>query len=229
MRPHSSWNWLHPTMLVLELVAGAALLVITASLKLDSTSYNNSWPMVGRALTWLQSIAPFALLPLALAVGMIEFVRKRIRPWVWEMVKYVLDQFRDLAFRKSRNEPVHYHRVTLFKEVRWHWKCWHRCLIPVARSGHTTLRSNAVFRIPDDANRVEGVAGQTWANNSVIPVVGLPDLRNEATEEQIKEYARRTFVSVDYLKQTDRTWPRSLWGVPVDVGGKRWGVIVVDS
>lgn len=229
MRPHSWWNWLHPVTLWIERGTGVALVVIAASLKIDSSSYDNSWALVGRAVKWLQNISPVTLLILVLVYGLSQFVRKRISAWVWEMAEYVLDEFRLVAFPKSGNEPVHYHRVTLFQAVHWYWKWWHRYLIPVARSGHTTQRSNSVFRIPDDADRVEGVAGQTWALDTVLSVYDLPDLQGNPTEEQFNEYARRTFVTVEYLKQTDRTLPRSLCGVPVDVGGKRWGVIVVDS
>lgn len=81
--------------------------------------------------------------------------------------------------------------------------------------------------MPDDARRAEGVAGVTWAENYVIPVRDLPDLRNASAAEK-EEYARQTFVTVKWLAK-EKPRSRSLCGIPVQVRGKKWGVLVLDS
>jgi len=157
-------------------------------------------------------------------------------PWIWDAIHSNLDSFRDYAFPDQQGDMLHEHRVTLFKYVRWHW-CfkkwpWSGWLVPVERSGFTTRRTSAAFRAPDDANEVEGVAGATWASKSAVPVPELPDISAQSPAEQIAEYAKKSFVSKAWVEayiKKGRPLARSFLGIPVDVRGKRWGVIVLDS
>jgi hypothetical protein len=101
--------------------------------------------------------------------------------------------------------------------------------MPVERSGHTTRRRISIFLAPDDADRAEGIAGQTWAQNQVVLVSDLPSLEgNDVSQEIIQEYARRTWISEDFA-HSRRPQARSFCGIPVEVKGKLWGVIVIDS
>jgi hypothetical protein len=101
--------------------------------------------------------------------------------------------------------------------------------MPVERSGHTTRRKISVFLAPDDADRAEGIAGQTWAQNQVVLVSDLPSLEGNAVpQEVIKEYARSTWISEEWA-HCRRPQARSFCGIPVEVKGKLWGVIVIDS
>lgn len=172
-------------------------------------------------------------------------------PWVWATIHSILNEFREHAFRaETTGDPLHYHRVTLFKHVRMKWWLsheswrsrfwpwgkgrypWSGWLVPVARSGHTTKSSSTVFLAPDDADHAEGVAGKTWALNSTLPVSKLPNLQDSPNQEQIADYSRRTFASEDWLRTrlgNDKPLPQSLHGIPVEVKGKPWGVLVLDS
>ena len=207
---------------------------------------------VGVGLRWLQTWGDIAIpLLTALMIGCAWSCYAIGPPWVWATVHSILDEFRGHAFRtETFSDPLHYHRVTLFKYVgvkfllareswrsrfwpwgkgRYPWSGW---LVPITRSGHTTKISSTVFLAPDDADNAEGIAGQTWALNSSLPVKDLPDLQGNPTQEQIVDYGRRTFVSEDWLRTrlgNDKPLPQSLHGIPVEVKGKPWGVLVLDS
>lgn len=169
-------------------------------------------------------------------------------PWVWESVHKLLDKYRGMVFTITDQDAEHEHRLTLFRRtccLLWIWpfRCrfwpwgkrrfpWSGWLAPVERSGQTTQRTGTVFLVPDDADNVEGVAGQTWSRNKVVHVKNLPDLSTTPTPEQIAEYARNTWVSEDWVKQRLRSgkpFSRCLYGVPIEVDGERWGVIILDS
>ena len=109
---------------------------------------------------------------------------------------------------------------------RWPWSGW---LVPVERSGHTTRRSHTIFLAPDDADQAEGIAGQTWAQNRVVVVNGLSDVNENPSREVLAEYAQRTWIAETWVLQKQRQHARSFCGIPVEVKGKLWGVIVLDS
>lgn len=155
---------------------------------------------------------------------------------MWSVVQCVLDQFQQFAFSDRREDPLHHHRVTLFRAVRLRhpWKVWpwSRCLKAVARSGHTTQRSTVIFRIPDDADKAEGVAGRTWSTRRTVQVDGLPDLGGVVNEQMLAEYAGKTFVRRHWLekwRRREQRPARSFCGVPVEVRNEIWGVLVLDS
>ena len=175
----------------------------------------------------------WATIPLLMvALGLMQVTRWMIGPpWVWDTIHYLLDRFRDYVFEEESG-PLHHHRVTLFKYVRvrfcfrrWPWSGW---LVPIERSGHTTRRSRTTFLAPDDADRAEGIAGQTWAQNRVVPLAKLPDINENPSCDALTEYARQTFVAEAWL-QKQRQHAHSFCGIPVEVKGKLWGVIVLDS
>lgn len=100
--------------------------------------------------------------------------------------------------------------------------------MPVERSGHTTRKSRTAFLAPDDADRAEGIAGQTWARNRILVVNELPDINKSPPQGVLEDYARRTFVATEWLQGT-RRHARSFCGIPVEVKGRPWGVIILDS
>lgn len=156
-------------------------------------------------------------------------------PWVRHAIKNVLDEMHSYAFGRSNRAEFH-DRVTLFKHE---WFCVRRnrtkgpivggFLIPFARSGFMTQKSSVVFRVPDDAT-YEGVAGFAFTSNVRIARENLPDVSPSASpsDQEFIEYAGATFVDVEWLKK-ERSTARCLYGIPVRVGGKPWGAIVVDS
>lgn len=100
--------------------------------------------------------------------------------------------------------------------------------MPVERSGHTTRKSNTKFAIPDDADNAEGIAGQAWARNQVVVVSDLPEIKEGTSQKDIKDYSNKTWVTDEWVKR-NRPQSRTYCGMPVEVKGKLWGVLVFDS
>jgi GAF domain-containing protein len=181
----------------------------------------------------LQQTAWLIIPLLTVGLGLMQVARSMAGPpWIWETVHYLLDRFQEHVFEKQVGTPLHYHRVTLFRHIRlrrslcrWPWSGW---LVPVERSGHTTRKSRAAFLAPDDADRAEGIAGQTWAQKRVVIVEDLPDISGTPSLGLLEDYARKTWVSVEWLQNRSQH-ARSFCGIPVEVKGRLWGVIVLDS
>jgi len=219
---------------------GVAILIsglASACLKADPSNLQGFWAFFVSPLKWTQDRAWIILMVLAVYILVAEVVRKTMGPpWVWRAIHNLLDIIQEYAFRDHADAMLHDHRVTLFKYVkwrvcfrRWPWSGW---LLPVERSGHTTRSKVAIFRAPDDAAHAEGIAGAAWASRGAVPVLGLPDLEHDSTDENIRAYAEKTFVSEEWVKKylaAGKPLALSFVGVPVEVNGKRWGVIVLDS
>jgi len=91
-----------------------------------------------------------------------------------------------------------------------------------------------LFRAPDNPNAAEGIAGRTWAIGKIVLVDNLPDLSVNSSQKpaDLELYAEKTGVKVAWLKEALRKQQflaRSFCGIPVEVKGRLWGVIVVDS
>lgn len=110
-------------------------------------------------------------------------------------------------------------------------------MVPVARPGHTSQRSHTVFRVPDNPNRLEGIAGKAWgANSKTYEVFGLPDLsevEKPKGDPLVAEYANRTHVSERWVRRRMKKktlLARSLMGFRVEQpNGTAWGVLVLES
>lgn len=150
-----------------------------------------------------------------------------------EAVHSLLDQICDAAFKSQEFELNQHRRVTLFQHKKLCLRRWPYVggwLIPIERSGNHTRKTDAIFFAPDDGEKSEGVAGRTWSRDKNIYVKSLPNLRApNATDEDIKKYAELSFCKEKMLRKGNRPQSRSLYGIPVKVGYKSWGVMVVDS
>ena len=210
---------------------------LAASIRADPKHLTGVWQVFVSPLMWIQDRAWLFLIAIGIFIAAATAARRAVGPpWVWDAIHSNLDSFRDYAFPDQPGDMLHEHRVTLFKYVRWHWCLrkwpWSGWLVPVERSGHTTRRTNTAFRAPDDANDAEGVAGVTWASKSALPIHELPDLSGQPSSEEVADYAKKTFVSQEWVEayiKRGRMLARSFLGIPVEVGGKRWGVLVLDS
>jgi hypothetical protein len=162
--------------------------------------------------------------------------------WGHDAVKEMLEILREKGFPGSV-DPVHYHRVTLFRYKKWRlcWRMWpwSGWLVPVVRSGHTTLNHRTCFLAPDDADKTEGVAGHCWSTKSVVLVpsedskVQLPCINDDAAKPHdpyplADTYAKATFVCTDWVLNK-KPHSRSFLGIPVVVKGEPWGVVIIDS
>jgi hypothetical protein len=225
-RAYSALGWVQALLTFLSAL-------IAASLKADPVAIaaRIGW-FPSEVVSTAQSSAWWLVPALLFLIPILQLIRRGLgNPKRWAVVQYVLDELRDKIFATVEDQR-HHHRVTLFKRVtwclcfrRWPFSGW---LIPVARSGHTTQRSSALFLAPDDAERAEGVAGQTWSRNRPFYVDNLPDLTNTTSETDLVAYSKGTWMSIDSVRDGHYR-ARSYFGLPVEVNGEPWGVVVVDS
>lgn len=250
----TSWGWrlLYRSIQWGEWVAVLGLAAGAAVLKLDATSPPTWLTLSKPAIDSLQAFAQISGIILGPALVLLKFWRGRIgHPGTWAQVQAILDQLQDDLF--GDNDPRHHHQVTLFRHRqvcmhprnwrssrwwwwgsgRWPWSGW---LSPVARSGHAKKASRSTFLAPDDAENAEGIAGATWAfgRKGKIPaaIEDLPMLTAASPETDVQAYAASTWVSVEWVRWylgRGKTPPRSYAGRPIEVQGKVWGVLVIDS
>jgi hypothetical protein len=179
-------------------------------------------------------------------------VTQALRPFVtspaqFSAVHRILTGLRDHVVGPQTGAPYHFDRATLFRRYRFYlplnparWRRWPNSgwLVPVERSGETTKNRGSCFLAPDDADLAEGIAGQTWSQKSGIVFVPppndppLPDLNEGSSDADIREYAKRSFVSEQWVRQWLAEHKRGLAtrfvGIPVEIKSQTWGVIVLD-
>jgi hypothetical protein len=172
-------------------------------------------------------------------------------PWVRQALQRIINRFRKHAFVNILDgEPHHDHRVTLFQRKgfwfpiaipflangqRWPiWPSqnpWSGWMVPVARTGRATLATRTCFLATDDPSKSEGIVGEVWLSNSVT-VRMLPELGEKPSEQKIAAYAKAAKVSKEWIRSrvnAGKACPLALCGIPIEVGNKFWGVLVLDS
>lgn len=219
------------------------VIFIGATLKLDPAKFPAS-DAIKNALQFSQDWAWLTIPILAGIAALSQTIKARIGSTnTWVTVNYLLKEYRDALFEKhptAKDDPEYYHRVTLFKYVGWRWAFarwpWTGWMVPVARTGHVTHTWRIPrFRAPkDDPDNAEGVAGQSFVRNKMIPMPNLPEVNSATVDQNLEPYCNRAFVTTKWaLKRVTgkhpRALPRSLLGIPLEVGGEPWGVLVVDS
>ena len=221
-------------------VSAGILLIVSALLKAKVPDI----PFISSVIVHCQYNAWWIIILCTFAGGLSQYLNSHIgSPGNWRIVQHILDQYREEVFGKDENtkeDAEHFHRITLFKHFKWHcalvrWPCsgW---VVPVARSGSRTKTKIQCFLAskerPDEA---EGIAGQTWARNRIVMVSDLPDLSIDNPQEtDIIEYAKRAFVTKEWIRNRMRTnrrglQCRSLLGICIEVKGDPWGALVIDS
>jgi hypothetical protein len=213
--------------------------VASALLRADPNQFQSS--LVQSSIRSLHNSAWWIILSLTVTGAVAQLIRNYLGPSaVWYTVQYLLDQYREEMFGKGGSpgdDPQYFHRITLFKHVRWRWGFvqwpWSGWMIPVARSGYLTRSRIAKFRASEnDPANAEGVAGQAWAQGRPIQVYGLPDINSDsASDGELDDYTSQGHVSRKWLekRRKKKSHALSLLGIPVEVKGKPWGVLVVDS
>jgi hypothetical protein len=106
-------------------------------------------------------------------------------------------------------------------------------MIAVARSGHTGLQTWSAFLAPQQSvDNSEGLIGLVWQTKQVQIMPDLPAIDHTSTAEQIADYATQSLMPVNVIKRrvrSKRPCSRALCGIPVEVNGEIWGVLVLDS
>lgn len=201
-------------------------ITVGAFSKADPTKFN---PLLAPYITSLQK---GWVLPAVLITAPIVFwARNKTDRSKLTAIHDLLDQVCHHTFKNQKFDHEQNRRVTLFKYHKFTFRRWPffgGWLMPIERSGESTRRTGAIFHAPDDGEKCEGVAGRAWSKRSNVYVPSLPNLRKNPTDAQFREYAEKSFVAVDKLR-CKPPQACSLLGIPIEVGQKRWGVIVVDS
>ncbi len=238
MRSHSFWKFVYHSLSVLGYVAGTLLFLPHVALNVQFEWYEENLAFLLPVLKWFKNTAPLTIPVLTGALLLSQLLKMAIgQPWVWDAVSDVLNQFKTLiADQDQHSDPRD--RVTLFKikkfslqlKLGWLVWPWSRRLVPVARSGHSFLRTRVAFRIPDNAEKAEGVAGQTWSTGKTVSVSGLPYLPDAPENEDVAQYAKKTWTTPKWVIKSRKRKPlaRSYYGFQVEVKNEPWGVIVVD-
>lgn len=236
MRKHWIWRFIYHGAHGVEWICGVLALVMSASLKANA----NDIVAFKTQIQWLQNRSAVSIVFAVIAIGICGLVKRWAGPpWVWDAIHNALDGFRDVMFAAKKGEPEHLHRVTLFKHSHFptnRFKIWKfgRWLVPVERSGATTRKNVSCFRVSDDGEHVEGVAGQAWARREgeIFMTDALPEITSASTPDERKNYAKKGFVSVEWVEkrlQDEKPFPRRLCGIRLELKGSPWGVLVVDS
>lgn len=216
-----------------------------AALKINDEDLVN-YPTFGADLVEILQYYSFFLLPAcAIVTAVTAAIRPRFRSSKTDKaIKALLDTFRSKMFPEEHDDTDY--RVTLFRKQRWCWPGlqrwingkhpWSGWLRAFERSGEFTLASSVKFHAPmGDPHEFEGFAGMVFRSGNVNYQQDLPDLSKKGVKSSqtlIQRYATATGVDSDWVKEKlkkKKPLPRSLWGITIEVNGKRWGVIVVDS
>ena len=195
-------------------------------------------------VVWVRLKTPWAV-PIATALAsLMRKLRKHIgSAKVYRAVHAILDQMQQLAFADRLNDgdsnPSH-HRVTVFRLIRWRigfplvGRILGKWLLAVERSGELSRRTSVYFSACDERKTAEGIAGAAFALNRTIKKSKLPNVAKNCKRSRsklniaVKKYAKETFVSEPWV-MVERPEGRSFIGMPLIVGGKKWGSLVFDS
>lgn len=217
----------------------AVTLAVGGILKTDPAWIAKNALWLKPAFEWVVGTSPIVLPGATMAVAFMSSVRCRIVPVkIDSAVKALLDEFRRRALPENDAELTH--RVTLFRHHSWYTpllfrgeKPWAGCLVPYERAGEYALSSGACFLASKDKpEKSEGFAGLVFKNRRCEYISSLPNLNQRGIKATIKKYAQETCMSVEKINQMIKqsySFPESFWGTPVEVDGKLWGVLVIDS
>jgi len=227
----------------MQFLSFSGVTVLGAVLKTDPKRFGSFEPY----LKWTVDNAWWLIVALSLFGLILRGVTNSFGdPAIWASVRRILEKFRNEAFSGIEGDPLHHHRVTLYRKCwrwridywrsrwwpwgsnRWPWSGW---MVPVARSSRTTQRMKTVYLAPDDADRSEGIVGWVWQTNEVR-VIELPEVGQNPTPEQLQAYADASMMPLGWVQDRAKKgaqFPRVLCGIPVEVDNKLWGVIVLDS
>lgn len=211
-------------------VALSVICAVVFRLSKDSPDLLSSYAVYNYVVANMWWILPFLLIVTPMIEGFRRWAERQV---LWPLVKALLEDFRNSIYPDSNDVP-HEHRVTLFKHSSWVFRKktilefglgWVHIIV---RTGHTTQNSRTIFRATNDPDKAQGVAGATWTINRLSYFEDLPDLSANPSEKAIATFAQKTSCPVEEIRRR-KPRCRSLCGIPVEVKGRVWGVLVIDS
>ena len=226
----------------------SGLAAVTLKAKPDQIKQKLGEP-IAEAVTWVQDWA-WAIVPTLL---LLSWIIKLIRNWIGdpavrEEVRKRVNEYRNSVFSDRAGGSTYQadRRITLFKRRRfcfarqcWPWSYgwplknrwpWDGWLIPEFRSGNTPQLSKSTFRVPEGRHReAEGIAGRAWESDGWLHIPNLPDVKSlNCTESDIAKYAEATQMDIRDIKN-DPPQGRAFAAIRVEVQGKGWGSLVIDT
>jgi hypothetical protein len=154
-----------------------------------------------------------------------EFVEKRRLKK--DAIVAILDALRDEYFTTVPENEKFNHRVTLLVARRLATRFFKKYLVVYARAG-THERSKTILRIHDEERFCEGIAGRIWYTNGVV-TKSLPNWPTDPGDA----VGRKAFADAGYMEIGKvcrlHVIAVALSGTIVRVGGKKWGVLLLDS
>ena len=236
MRHAQPWRrWGYSSFHVAFWAAFAAVAILSGAKVVPTPeTHVSTWSIGQLAVDPLRRHSAWAIPVLSVVLALVSVLKSYVgQPKLWRTVHQLLEVTRGRLFKDDIAQGAldYDHRLTLFKKVRFRFchRPFSGWLIPVARSGVSTMRSPSAFLAPDDPDQRTGVAGQSFYQEDVIVTRdGLPDLAGDVTELDLQEYALKTWVTVDSIRQR-KPRARSFAATRVVVKRKPWGVLVVDS
>src|SRR5258708_766444 len=174
-------------------IAALMVSVIGACLKADE---HTVWPVIAHIIVALRSTAWWTVPSLTILAAVSTKVRDVLgNRRKWKVVQVVLDHYWQESFAKdddTKDDPHHFHRVTMFKHCRFHFGKWpfSGWMMAVARSGHSTKSGIRCFRASlDKPDEAEGVAGRAFAYQKIVTVHDLPKPNAAKTnDDDVKRY-----------------------------------------
>lgn len=222
-------RWLSIVQLALSILAP----ILVAALRMEIEGL----PLFFQLLVGPVRDKPWILLLVTGLIPCLQSARQLLgKAWHWKMIQYVLDEMRKDVFNGVDGANAFSERVTLFKHKSFscglhaHW--WGGWMIAVARSDHVQRKKCSKFRAPDHGDHAEGIAGRAWVSKKVCGVDQLPVLNAKSLAREVSHYAQQGYVSPKWLRKQikkNKPLPRCIYGFPVEVDGRPWGVIVIDS
>lgn len=229
----SRWIWIQRTLIVSQAVAGLFLTLTSIAAKSDVTKCA-IW--IRPAVEWLQSVGVAVVVICSIWLWAAQWLKAMMGDAVTsELVKFLLEELRSDVFSINANPVANRDRVTLFKFRSYRLRC---CCFPVfdwlcaiERTGHMR-GSRRWFRVNEDGqgeHGVEGIAGKAYVEGVLVLADNLPAIEKNSPLEVKKLYADKTFVPLKWVEKRAGRLAQSLCGIPVEVKGQVWGVIVIDS
>lgn len=226
------------------------LLIILLGIVLHLPISQDRWPVL---IEYKQSLDP-ASKSIFAGLGFLVFLSNSVMKWIgapqyWVTIRKILEHIQKEVFDSLPDgEFAEFHRVTLYRYQRfclftgWRgkfspWKDfnhpWSGWLVPVARAGPGKNPKTVFLAHSMEGKRFEGVAGATMLlQGGDLRIDRLPDVTSSANDEKIRLYATETFVSDSWLRKriaTSKPCSRSFYSMQIEIGGKAWGVLMIDS
>lgn len=227
------WIWFQRALTASQAGAGLLLTLTSIASKTDATKCA-LWTRP--AVEWLQSVGVVIVIICSIWLWAAQWLKALMGDAVISgLVKFLLEELRTDVFSINANPVANRDRVTLFKFRSCRLRC---CFFPVLnwlcaveRTGHMR-GSRRWFRVNEGGHgehSVEGIAGKAYVEGVLVLADNLPAIEKDSPIEVKKLYADKTFVPLKWVEKRAGRLAQSLCGIPVEVKGQVWGVIVIDS